>query len=128
MIDNDKSSYTTAEAKVIFVKALEEVSTLLNKHLGEDSFSCYINLVWDKPITENQNSYHSIHALTHPEDEDKTKEMIENLSLSLYEDPFVTGSDSHRTVASFLENNYNTNMEETEQRFKVTGEDPKGVN
>src|ERR1035437_361509 len=124
----DKDSLTEEEAKTAFVGVFEEISGLLTKRLGENSYACYINVVWDKATTGQGNTYHSIHALTHPEDEEKTKDSIEHLSSSLYEDPFVAGSVLHHTVANFLEANYNTSITETGNKFKITGEDKGSIN
>jgi hypothetical protein len=124
----DKESLTEEEAKTIFMTVLEEMSGLLTKYLGKDEYACYINVVWDKPTTGKENTYHSIHGLTHPENDDKTKDCMEHLSSSLYEDPFVAGSVLHHTVSNFLENNYNTILGETDTHFRITGVDTKGVN
>lgn len=125
----DPKSITEEESKKIFTNMLEEMTDLLNKRLGKEQYACYINLVWEKAITGKPNSYHSIHALSHPEDEDKVKNTIENLSKSLYEDPFVAGSVLHHTVSNFLDNNYDTSMSDIEKNFKVTGgEGPKDIN
>lgn len=124
----NKESLTEEEAKAAFVGVLEEISGLLTKHLGEDSYACYINVVWNKIAEGKENTYHSIHALSHPEDEERTAESMDHLSNSLYEDPFVTGSVLHHTVAHFLETNYNTTITSTGNKFKITGQDPGSIN
>ncbi len=123
-----KEELTQVEVKEAFVKVLGDVSDLLTAQLGQDSYACHITLVWDKPVIGKPDTYQSIHALTHPENEEVGKACLDRLSNALYEDPFVAGSVLHHTVANFLENNYNTSIGETNNKFGITGEPPEGVN
>ena len=60
----DKATLTREEAKEVINGCLEDMSLVLQKHLGKGTYVSYINIVWEKTFPEENSPYINFKAVT----------------------------------------------------------------
>lgn len=94
---------TSEEIHKIFDEVLGEISDKLESKLGKDTYMCYINLIWERPVKGSNSGFQTIHALTSLDDEDQLPEYLMQMNSSLFADPYVTNAILHQSVSKFVE-------------------------
>lgn len=87
----DKKPLTTEELQNRVGQITAQLSSLFDNALGEDSYSCYVNIAWNKAIVGVPDAVQRICLVSTPEGPsgDSQYESIAELSKSLSSDPFL---------------------------------------
>ena len=81
---------TTEELQNKVGELTAAISDLLSKKLGEETYSCYINITWDQPVQGMPDSTQRICLVSTPEtDNVPSYDDISALTKSLAADPFL---------------------------------------
>ena len=81
---------TTAQLQEKIGELTSAISSIFSTHLGEDKYSCYINIAWEQQVKGLSDSTQRIILVSTPEAEVvPSYENISSLTKSLATDPFL---------------------------------------
>lgn len=67
-----KKTLTTEELQNKVGQLTAEIAELFDKALGEESYSCYVNIAWEQPVTSQPETTQRICLVCTPETDSPT--------------------------------------------------------
>ena len=109
---------TTEELQNKVGELTAAISDIFSKQLGEDSYSCYINIAWTQPVKGISDPIQHISLVSTPEvDGASSYESISPLTTSLAADPFL----NHVIIYNFTNNLLSTFISSDSNNVKTIG-------